>query len=160
MTYLAYIYRLDIFRVNVQFSQFDFFGGLSMNKAELDSNVLSAQGPVSTLGSRIFEARKNAGMSLQMLSNLVGVKASTLSAWENDRSEPRINKLVAMAGILGVSPTHFIAEEGNAGKQVKSVRGRNEKLLMALKEEVQHFSELQKQQNSRLKKINSLLKKL
>ncbi len=131
-----------------------------MNKANLDSNVLSANGPASTLGSRIFEARKNAGMSLQMLSNLVGVKASTLSAWENDRSEPRINKLVAMAGIVGVSPTYFIAEEGNAGEEVKSSRGRNEKLLMSLKEELNLISEQQKLQNKRLKKINSIIQKL
>ena len=131
-----------------------------MNKANLDSNVLSANGPTSTLGSRIFEARKNAGMSLQMLSNLVGVKASTLSAWENDRSEPRINKLVAMAGIVGVSPTYFIAEEGNAGEEVKSSRGRNEKLLMSLKEELNLISEQQKLQNKRLKKINSIIQKL
>ena len=131
-----------------------------MNKAKLDSNVLSAQGPASTLGSRIFETRKNAGMSLQMLSNLVGVKASTLSAWENDRSEPRINKLVAMAGIVGVSPTYFIAEEGNAGEEVRATRGRHEKLLMALKEEVQFITEQQKLQNSRLKKINVILEKL
>jgi len=131
-----------------------------MNKAKLDSNVLSAQGPASTLGSRIFETRKNAGMSLQMLSNLVGVKASTLSAWENDRSEPRINKLVAMAGIVGVSPTYFIAEEGNAGEEVRATRGRHEKLLAALKEEVQFITEQQKLQNSRLKKINAILEKL
>jgi len=131
-----------------------------MNKAKLDSNVLSAQGPASTLGSRIFETRKNAGMSLQMLSNLVGVKASTLSAWENDRSEPRINKLVAMAGIVGVSPTYFIAEEGNAGEEVRATRGRHEKLLMALKEEVQFITEQQKLQNNRLKKINAILEKL
>jgi len=131
-----------------------------MNKAKLDSNVLSAQGPASTLGSRIFETRKNAAMSLQMLSNLLGVKASTLSAWENDRSEPRINKLVAMAGIVGVSPTYFIAEEGNAGEEVRATRGRHEKLLTALKEEVQFITEQQKLQNSRLKKINAILEKL
>ena len=125
-----------------------------------DSNVLSNEEPLSTLGSRIFETRRNAGMSLEMLASLVGVKPATLRAWENDRSEPRLNKLVAMAGIVGVSPTYFIAEEGNAGEEVKGVRGRNEKLLSMLKGELRFINEQQKLQNRRLRKINSLIDKL
>jgi len=125
-----------------------------------DSNVLSNEEPLSTLGSRIFETRRNASMSLEMLASLVGVKPATLRAWENDRSEPRLNKLVAMAGIVGVSPTYFIAEEGNAGEEVKGVRGRNEKLLSMLKEELRFINEQQKLQNRRLRKINSLIDKL
>ena len=66
-----------------------------------------------TLGGRLHASRQNADMSLQMVADLLGVKSSTLKSWENDRSEPRVNKLVALAGLLGVSPTHFLAEEGN-----------------------------------------------
>ena len=125
-----------------------------------DNNILSPEEPLSTLGSRIFETRRNAGMSLNMLASLVGVKPATLRAWENDRSEPRLNKLVAMAGIVGVSPTYFIAEEGNPGEEVKSIRGRNDKLLAMLKDELRFINEQQKLQNQRLRKINSLLEKL
>lgn len=125
-----------------------------------DNNILSPEEPMSTLGSRIFETRRNAGMSLNMLASLVGVKPATLRAWENDRSEPRLNKLVAMAGIVGVSPTYFIAEEGNPGDEVKGVRGRNDKLLAMLKDELRFINEQQKLQNQRLRKINSLIEKL
>ena len=125
-----------------------------------DNNILSPEEPLSTLGSRIFETRRNAGMSLNMLASLVGVKPATLRAWENDRSEPRLNKLVAMAGIVGVSPTYFIAEEGNSGEEVKGVRGRNDKLLAMLKDELRFIDEQQKLQNQRLRKIKSLIEKL
>ena len=99
-------------------------------------------------------------MSLNMLASLVGVKPATLRAWENDRSEPRLNKLVAMAGIVGVSPTYFIAEEGNPGDEVKGVRGRSDKLLAMLRDELRFINEQQKLQNQRLRKINSLIEKL
>jgi len=124
------------------------------------TNVLTTGDEEMTLGGRIYHSRTKAGMSAQMLANLLGVKSSTLKAWENDRSEPRINKLVAMSGILGVSPTFFLAEEGNAGKSVTASRGRQEKLINLLKEEVAILNEEQKSINQRIRKINTLIKKL
>jgi len=126
----------------------------------LPTNVLSSGDEEMTLGGRILHSRTQAGMSLQMLANLAGVKASTLKAWETDRSEPRVNKLVAMSGILGVSPTYFIAEEGNAGKGVSSTRGRQDKIISLLAEEIGQLNEDQKAINQRLRKINNLMKSL
>ncbi|MDA0909854.1 MAG: helix-turn-helix transcriptional regulator [Proteobacteria bacterium] len=126
----------------------------------LPTNVLSSGDEEMTLGGRIHHSRTQAGMSLQMLANLAGVKASTLKAWETDRSEPRVNKLVAMSGILGVSPTYFIAEEGNAGKGVSSTRGRKDKIISLLAEEIGQLNEDQKAINQRLRKINNLMKSL
>jgi transcriptional regulator with XRE-family HTH domain len=123
-------------------------------------NVLSVGNEEMTLGGRIHQSRNNAGMSQQMLANLLGVKSSTLKAWENDRSEPRVNKLVAMSGILGVSPTFFIAEEGNAGIAVTANRGRHTKLVNLLKEEMEVLYEEQKTINLRIRKMNNLIKKL
>jgi len=126
----------------------------------LPTNVLSSGDEEMTLGGRIHHSRTQAGMSLQMLANLAGVKASTLKAWETDRSEPRVNKLVAMSGILGVSPTYFIAEEGNAGKGVSSTRGRQDKIISLLAEEIGQLNEDQKAINQCLRKINNLMKSL
>jgi len=123
-------------------------------------NVLSVGNEEMTLGGRIHQSRNNAGMSQQMLANLLGVKSSTLKACENDRSEPRVNKLVAMSGILGVSPTFFIAEEGNAGIAVTANRGRHNKLVNLLKEEMEVLYEEQKTINLRIRKMNNLIKKL
>ena len=123
-------------------------------------NILTSGDEKMTLGGRIHQSRTNAGMSQQMLANLLGVKSSTLKAWENDRSEPRVNKLVAMSGILGVSPTFLIAEEGNAGTSVTANRGRQNKLVNLLKEEMMTLYEEQKTINQRIRKMNNLIKKL
>lgn len=131
-----------------------------MPSPTLNTNVLSDGDMDLTFGGRIFECRRNAGMSLQMLANLVGVKPSTLRAWENDRSEPRVNKIVAMSGILGVSPTYFLAEEGHSGDFVTATKGRNNKLIAMLKEEMLEINEQQKSFSKRLRKINTIIKKL
>ena len=64
-------------------------------------NILTAGEEEMTLGGRLYASRQNAGMSLNLAARLLGVKSSTLKSWENDRSEPRVNKLVALAGLWG-----------------------------------------------------------
>ena len=131
-----------------------------MSRSIPSSDILSDGKQDYTLGGRIFKCREQSGLSLHMLANLIGVKPSTLKSWESDRSEPRVNKLVAMAGILGVSPTYFIAEEGYQGTTAKPPRGREEKLLANLKAEITEINEIQKLLSKRLKKVNTLIRKL
>ncbi len=88
------------------------------------------------------------------------MRPATLKAWENDRSEPRVNKIVALAGILGVSPTYFLAEEGFKGGSVGIPRGRAGKLLQKLKQEMAEIDEEQKQLTRRLHKIKLLVDRL
>ena len=113
-----------------------------------------------TLGGRLYASRQNAGMSLNLVARLLGVRSATLKSWENDRSEPRVNKLVALAGLLGVSPTHFLAEEGNDGVDGLARKGHRGKLVEMLKEEMSRAHEQQKQLNERLSKIDGLIQKL
>ena len=112
------------------------------------------------MGGRIYASRQNAGMSLCTAANLLGVKSSTLKSWENDRSEPRVNKLVALAGLLGVSPTHFLAEEGNDGMDNIAKKDKRGKLIEMLKEEISYARDQQKQLSQRIRKINLLIQKL
>ena len=95
-----------------------------------------------------------------MTANLLGVRPKTLQSWENDQSEPRVNKLVSLSGILGVSPTYFLAEEGNDGENVVTINGRNQKILELLNREVALVKTIQKEQNRCLKKIDMLINKL
>lgn len=131
-----------------------------MTSKALPENVLSTGLEESTLGGRLYAARQKAGMSLYMAANLLGVKPGTLKSWENDRSEPRVNKLNALAGLLGVSPTYFLAGEGNSGKSVSASRGRGEKLLEMMRMEIALAREEQKALTKRIRKLEMLINKL
>jgi transcriptional regulator with XRE-family HTH domain len=123
-------------------------------------NVLSSFDPETTLGERIHNARQEAGLTLNLASHLAGVKASTLRDWERDRSEPRVNKLVALAGIFGVSPTHLLAEEGNSNNPAVVTKGRHEKVMALLKAEIADIEQQQIALTQRLSEVLKLLKKV
>ena len=123
-------------------------------------NVLLSDEPESTLGERICNARQAAGLTLNLASHLAGVKASTLRDWERDRSEPRVNKLVALAGIFGVSPTHLLAEEGNSNNPVIVTKGRHEKVIAICKAEIADIEKQQIALTKRLGEVSKLLKKV
>lgn len=70
-------------------------------------------GPESaTFGDRVAGAREAAGMTQAQLARRLGVKKSTLNAWEQDLSEPRANKLSMMAGLVNVSIMWMLTGEG------------------------------------------------
>jgi len=66
----------------------------------------------TTLGGRISLAREASGLSVAEVVKRLGVRSTTYAAWEADRSEPRANKLVALAGILNVSPPYLLGGLG------------------------------------------------
>ncbi|MCK0119114.1 helix-turn-helix domain-containing protein [Loktanella sp. F6476L] len=57
----------------------------------------------ATLGDRLVAARSAAGLDQVELATQLGVKVTTLDAWENDWKEPRANRLQMLTGLLGVS---------------------------------------------------------
>ena len=67
-----------------------------------------------TLGGRIQRSRETLGMATGELAARLGVKPETMRGWERDRAEPRANKLITLAGILGVSPAWLIGGYGAA----------------------------------------------
>ena len=118
--------------------------------ASLSSNVLSAAEPETTLGERIVKARQEAGLSPALTAHLAGIKPATLRDWERDRSAPRVNRLVNLAGILGVSPTHLLADEGQSDNPAQVSRGRQQRLLQTLKDEILDIEAQQKALTKRL----------
>ncbi|MBI1416387.1 MAG: helix-turn-helix domain-containing protein [Limimaricola sp.] len=57
----------------------------------------------ATFGDRLAGAREAAGLSQHDLAVRLGVNTKTLQAWEDDRKEPRANRLQMLAGMLDVS---------------------------------------------------------
>jgi transcriptional regulator with XRE-family HTH domain len=66
----------------------------------------------ATLGDRIAAAREAAGLSAKALAQNLGVKTETLARWEEDRADPRANRIQMMAGILGVSLSWLLTGKG------------------------------------------------
>ena len=56
-----------------------------------------------TLGRRIQEARKAAGLSQESLGERLGVSRQAVSKWEADTSVPELENLIAMSRIFGVT---------------------------------------------------------
>ena len=67
-----------------------------------------------TMGGRIVAAREAMGHTTAQLARRLGIKSSTLQNWENDRAEPRSNKLFMLAGMLNVSPTWILTGRGES----------------------------------------------
>lgn len=68
----------------------------------------------ATLGDRLHVAREAAGLGLADLAAQLGVKPESLEAWENDRREPRANRLQMLTGLLGVSLGWLLTGLGDA----------------------------------------------
>ena len=75
----------------------------------------------TTFGDRLAGAREAAGLEPGELARRLGVKAATLRAWEEDRAEPRANRVSMLAGILGTPLVWLMTGEGEGA--VPRVRG-------------------------------------
>ena len=67
---------------------------------------------IATFGDRVAGARDAMGLSRVDLADRLGIKEDTLSKWEEDRSEPRANKLQMLAGVLNVSMVWLMTGTG------------------------------------------------
>lgn len=72
-----------------------------------------------TIGGRISLARDAAGLSVDQISAIVGVTVETWTNWENDRAEPRANRLDMLAGILQVSIAWLLNGQGKGPVEIK-----------------------------------------
>lgn len=66
----------------------------------------------ATFGDRVAGAREAARLSQSDLARNLGVKLKTIQGWEDDRNEPRANKLQMLSGMLNVSMRWLLTGEG------------------------------------------------
>jgi len=67
----------------------------------------------ATFGDRMATARERLGLSQAQLAQRIGVKAQTIAAWEQDRAEPRANRLQMLAGMLNVPMVWLMTGAGD-----------------------------------------------
>ncbi len=60
-----------------------------------------------TIGQRIKEARKNAGMTQKQLADMMGIPFQSVSQWERDLRKPKFETLEKIATVLGVNVTEL-----------------------------------------------------
>jgi len=82
-----------------------------MQDSETASDYYSDEN--ATFGDRVAAARETLGLSQQELAARLGVKLRTVVAWEEDRAEPRANKLQMLSGILNVSMRWLLTGGGD-----------------------------------------------
>ena len=69
-----------------------------------------------TLGRRIQEARKAAGLSQESLGERLGVSRQAVSKWEADAAVPDLENLIAMSRIFGVTIGALLGVEPEAAE--------------------------------------------
>ena len=82
-----------------------------MDGAEIEGDWYDPE--TTTFGDRLSGAREAAGMSQAALARRLGVKATTLRSWEEDRAEPRANRVQMLSGLLNVSLVWLLTGEGD-----------------------------------------------
>jgi len=81
-------------------------------ETESDYGDYSFAEEIATFGDRVVAAREAMGMSQTQLARRLGIQMKTLRNWEEDRSEPRANKLQMLAGMLNVSIIWLMSGQG------------------------------------------------
>ena len=113
---------------------------------------------VATFGDRLAAAREIADMSQAKFAKRLGVKKSSLQAWEDDLSEPRANKLSMMAGVLNVSLVWLLTGEGDGPEgpdealdhDIKSILGEIRSIKADMRQATDKLARLEKRLRNKL----------
>ncbi len=111
----------------------------------------------ATFGDRVAGAREAAGMTQVQLARRLGVKKTTIIAWEDDLSEPRANKLSMMAGMLNVSIMWLLTGEGD-GMDATALAGDVDSELNELVVELRSIRGEMRASSERLARVEKALR--
>ena len=78
-----------------------------------------------TMGTRIREMRKAAGMSQEQLAELLCTKKATISAYENDRIDIKSSIVLEIAKALGCTGSYLLEgkQEGDVDARIIEILG-------------------------------------
>lgn len=72
---------------------------------------------MKTIGEHMKDARRDAGFSIDKLSEVSGVNARTIQNYESNRSNPSAFNLIALADVLGMSIDEYIGHQVGAAEK-------------------------------------------
>ena len=67
-----------------------------------------------TLGDKIYQLRKERGLSQEALAEQLGATRQAVSKWETNQGFPETEKLLRLSSILGVSTDFLLKDEQTA----------------------------------------------
>lgn len=85
-----------------------------------------------TLGQRIQELRKQAGLSQEALGEALGVSRQAVSKWEGDNGIPELDTLIAMSRLFGVTLGQLLGVEEPAPAEEASAPAMDEEKIEAI----------------------------
>lgn len=112
---------------------------------------------VSTFGDRLTAAREAMGLDPEELARRMGVELDTARAWEEDRSEPRANKLQMLAGVLNVSVIWLMSGQGTGPRAVPADEDEVAAEIGTILEEVRAIRTAQQQLAGQLQRLERRL---
>lgn len=85
-----------------------------------------------TLGQRIQELRKQAGLSQEALGEALGVSRQAVSKWEGDNGIPELDTLIAMSRLFGITVGQLLGVEEPAPAATESAPAMDEEKVEAI----------------------------
>ena len=82
-----------------------------------------------TIGQRISQCRRDAGLSQEALGEKMGVSRQAISKWEADAAIPEIDKLISLSRLFGVSVGWLLGVEEEVLQNEDPALARIEELL-------------------------------
>ena len=64
-----------------------------------------------TVGKRVYELRKERGISQQVLAREIKVTQKAIDFWEKEINEPKASYIIALAKFFGVSTDYLLGLE-------------------------------------------------
>ncbi len=74
-----------------------------------------------SIGKRIANARKNAGMTQAEVAERLGVSFQAVSSWERDQTTPDASNVIELAKLLNVSISSLLEERGHSFKTQEKI---------------------------------------
>ena len=88
---------------------------------------------IATFGDRVAGAREAMGLKQNELAARLGIKPETLAKWEEDRAEPRANKLQMLAGVLNVSMIWLMTGDGEGLSTLEDDQADSRDILLEIR---------------------------
>lgn len=85
-----------------------------------------------TLGQRIQDLRKQAGLSQEALGETLGVSRQAVSKWEGDNGIPELDTLIAMSRLFGVTVGQLLGVEEPVPAEEESTAAMDEERVEAI----------------------------